>query len=316
MTEEQPRAIAGFWACLLAFMVDGTLLALVGLAIGYPFRQELVSMGAWGRLLGFCVALVYFGCFNSQLAGGQSPGKRLLKIKVVDAAAAPLSVQRSFVRFLPLGAAWFLNGLALPPSTLDSVLISELLTVAIFGVGLSTVYLYLFNRVTRQSVHDLLVGSYVVKASAADHVLHDKVWRVHYVVCGVLLVASALAPLVAMHFLGTEPFASMQGVYRTVIDQPRVTNAHVTRGNLLTSKARSSYLSIVVYTTDPSIDDAARARQIATSAYAAAAGESRDVDRVNLTMVYGFDIGISSFWRSQGFSYAPNELTGTSQKAS
>ena len=199
-----PRAIAGFWRRLLAMLVDSMILGIAGLVIAYPFRDQLVHWGPWGRLLGFVVALGYFGCLNSKLAGGQTPGKRLLKVKVVDAAGAPLSLGRSLVRFLPLGAAWFLNGLPLPSSAAEIPVVGYLLSIAVFGVGLSIVYLYVFNRRTRQSLHDLLVGSYVVKADANSEVRAQRPWAAHYAVCATLLVASAAAPLVAERFVNTE----------------------------------------------------------------------------------------------------------------
>lgn len=306
------RVIAGFWRRLLALLVDSLILGVAGAVLAYPLRDQLVHWGAWGRLLGFLVALGYFGYMNSKLAGGQTPGKRMLNVKVVDATGAPLSLGRSVVRFLPLAAAWFLNGLALPPSARQVPLLGDLLSIAVFGVGLSIVYLYAFNRRTRQSLHDLLVGSYVVKAGTDSEIHAQTPWPAHYGVCVFFLVASALAPSVAARFANTEPFTSLQDVQRIVMLQPEVMTAQVVRVTLLSGKERKSSLSIVIHSANPAVENAERARQIASAAFARATGDAKSVDFVTLTMVYGYDIGISSRWRSQRFRYSPNELTKAS----
>src|SRR4051812_31819978 len=114
------RPIAGFWRRLGAFCLDCLLLAAIGLAVGFFLTDEFVRLGPWGRLLGFSVALTYFGTLNSVLMGGQTLGKRLLKIKVVAKSGTPLSVPKSLLRFLPLGAPWFLNGAQFSDSVLFS----------------------------------------------------------------------------------------------------------------------------------------------------------------------------------------------------
>ena len=92
-------------------------------------------------MLGFSVAIVYFGTLNSRITGGQTLGKRLLKIKVVARDGTPLSVPKSFLRFLPLGAPWFLNHAQLPDSALFSIW-SYAVSIMIVGLGLSVVYLF------------------------------------------------------------------------------------------------------------------------------------------------------------------------------
>ena len=54
---------------------------------------------------------------------------------------------------------------------------------------LSFVYLYLFNRTTRQSLHDLVTRSYVVKADAQGKQLAGSTARYHAGVISLLLIA-------------------------------------------------------------------------------------------------------------------------------
>src|SRR5262245_42517816 len=108
------RPIAGFWRRLGAFFLDCLALGVLGGAIGFFLNDTFASLGPWGRLLGFLVALIYFGIFNSRISGGQTLGKRLLSVKVVAKDGTSLSVSKSFLRFLPLGVPWFLNNAQVP----------------------------------------------------------------------------------------------------------------------------------------------------------------------------------------------------------
>ncbi len=183
--------IRGGWCG--AFFLDGLVLGAVGWAAGLFPSDQFVHMGPWGRLLGFCVALPYFGLLNSRVGGAQTLGKRALGIKVVGRDGALLSVPRSVARYLPLGVAWSLNGAQIPDTVQASFWLYALSAV-VFGVGLSIVYLFVFNRATRQSLHDLLVGSFVVQASATEPVKGPPLWRVQMAVCGAFLLGSAFLP--------------------------------------------------------------------------------------------------------------------------
>src|ERR1700680_4744061 len=87
--------IAGLWRRLFAFCLDGLFLGLFGACIGLVAYDRLVALADWGRAVGFAIALVYFGVMDSELSGGQTPGKRILAIKVIAANGAPLSVGAS-----------------------------------------------------------------------------------------------------------------------------------------------------------------------------------------------------------------------------
>jgi len=96
-------SFAGAWRRLGAFVVDAFLLGLVGVIAGYFLFDFFVSLGSWGRVLGFAIALGYFGTLNSGIGHGQTIGKRLLRIRVVSADGSPLSVSKSVLRFAILG---------------------------------------------------------------------------------------------------------------------------------------------------------------------------------------------------------------------
>lgn len=134
---EDKLVIAGFWRRIAAFLLDALILFLIGKVIGVLFYSVLVHIDGPARLIGFAVALAYFGIFNSHIGEGQTPGNRLLGICVVDAQGEPLSLPRALARCAVLGAPFFLN--RLPLADLPSPMVSVLQALVVFGGGFAIV---------------------------------------------------------------------------------------------------------------------------------------------------------------------------------
>jgi uncharacterized RDD family membrane protein YckC len=128
----EKRWISGFWRRIVALVIDSFILAVVGLSAGLFFEDVFVQMGVWGRLLGFFIALIYFGVMNSSLTNGQTIGKKILKIRVVDANNKPINLIRSFCRYSIIGAPFFLNNAQFPDTIMFSVWMYPL-SLMIFG---------------------------------------------------------------------------------------------------------------------------------------------------------------------------------------
>jgi hypothetical protein len=70
-----------------------------------------------------------------------------------------------------------LNGWRLP--ILNNPILAFITTVIVFGGLLSLIYTFIFNRTTRQGIHDLVVGSYVVPAPPAPEMVRPEIPRIH-----------------------------------------------------------------------------------------------------------------------------------------
>src|ERR1700722_15306873 len=114
------RIVSGFWRRVLALFLDSFVLGVFGWTFGFFLFDFFARLGGWGRLIGFGVALVYFGRFNSGLEKGKTIGKRIMGIEVIDSAGSHISLGRSLLRYLVLGVPFFLNGALLPGSILTS----------------------------------------------------------------------------------------------------------------------------------------------------------------------------------------------------
>ena len=61
MTEEvELKWISGFWRRIGALIIDTLILGIAGIVLGLFLESTFVLIGAWGRLVGFSIALIYF----------------------------------------------------------------------------------------------------------------------------------------------------------------------------------------------------------------------------------------------------------------
>lgn len=305
----QDLVIAGFWPRIGAFVVDVIILGLVGMVIGGLMYSSLASIGAPARLIGFFISLVYFGVLNSRIGNGQTLANRWFGLRVVDAQGEPLSLQRAFLRYTVLGVPYFFNNLPLSATTMMSPVVIGLLSLVVGGAGFALVYLYVFNRRSRQSLHDLVVGSYVVRvqpeATRADF---PPIWRGHLVVIAVVTLLSLGAPAVVNRLVRTDLFAGLMPLYQTLETQPHVMNAGVTRGwAASTGHPTTHYLSAQLRVDAPITDDAGYARDIA-QVLAKGDPHFSEEDVVTVGLSYGYDIGIASWWTRRAYSFKRGEL--------
>lgn len=149
-----------FWKRILAFWTDSILLLIVAYVLLTLFKNQLFSIGNWGILIGFAIFMLYYGLQNSRLCGGQTLGKRLFKIKVVDFNNQFLSVQKSLLRALILTPMFVFGSLLLP---VGNVVI--IYSIIIGFISFVIVMLFLFNFPQRRSLHDLVAGSIVVNSN-------------------------------------------------------------------------------------------------------------------------------------------------------
>lgn len=302
------REIAGFWRRLGAIAIDVILLGIVGMILGTLLFDTFARMGAYARLIGFGIALVYFGICNSRIGGGQTLGKRWLGVRVVDAHDQLLSLPRSLLRYAVLGIPFFANGLPVDPELAMSTPLGYLLALIVFGGLFAIIYLYIFNRRTRQSLHDLVVGSYVERFDrVAQPAPFPIMWRGHIAVVAVLAVIALGAPAIASRFAQTQTFAGILPLYQTLSSQPHVMTAQVVRGWTSMNGNTTHSLQSSLRLDAPLTEDSAMARRIAQQ-MAKADPNIANEDAVVVTLVYGYDMGIASGWRRHGYSFKPGEL--------
>ena len=288
--------IGGFWRRLAAFLVDVLVLGLAGFGSGFFLFRFYMSLGVAGVLVGLVIATLYFGLLSGRLGGGQTLGQRLLGLRVVDGHGLTISTARSVVRYLLLAFPFFLNKAVSDGLVTDIVLGAVVMVPAVAGF-LSLAYLLIFNRGTRQLVHDWATGTYVVRTITTPPATAPLMWRGHLVVVAAICLVTAgttcLLPLVLAIPLFRETLVVRQGLLDTGVVQA----ATVTGGTVVVARNAqidsSRVLALLVHLKGPPVSSPAVAASLARVAI------QRDpvissYDRIDVSLSWGYDIGIAS----------------------
>jgi len=300
--EPERARIAGLWRRLGAFVVDGALLAAGGWLLGFLFFDQLAAMGGGALVLGFVISVAYFAGFDGP--GGPSPGKRMLGVRVVDASGRTLSIGRAAARCAVFNLPYFLNGAPLPAALQGQDAAILVQAFVVFGLGGAMVYLFLFNRTTGQSLHDLVTKTFVVDDDGAVGAPAPKrMPRLHWGVAGawLALVVGGHLALWARAAPAAERdrvLARLTAVREAVQAVPEVRRAMVTQATAETAAGDPRWYSVTVLLHSWPDDRAALAREIVETALAAG-WRCRGEQRFVVSMQRGFAMGIAHAWHGE-----------------
>jgi hypothetical protein len=133
---------------------------------------------------------MYFSLMDSRFGNGQSVGKRLLRLAVRGGGNQPIGIGRSMLRTLIWLVPLTLNGWALP--LLRTPILAWFTGVILFGVGGAVLFTMVFNRRTRQGLHDMCAGTYVVRVDGEPIEALPIVARLQWIVAGVIVAVAAV----------------------------------------------------------------------------------------------------------------------------
>lgn len=205
---------AGFFQRIFAALIDGLILALVfffGVVpnLGWFAPETLLTQAA--------VSFVYFSLLNSNLGGGATIGKRMMGVRVIDRKGDYLGLPRAMVRagfdMLPSVLGVYI------PMAMPSMLwpVAEIGTAGGTAFAVTNIYLYLFNWRTRQVLHDLVVGSFVVRAETSEQPFEGHTPFGH--------VAFAVVVVAAIALIGTRMSLFKQAIDGPALCAEPITNA-------------------------------------------------------------------------------------------
>lgn len=275
-----------------AWLIDQALFVALGFSIvtfaKLPWLEGLGQNGWW---VGLSVVAIYFTIMDSRWGGGQTLGKRLLGIKVLDLSGRKLHPIEALIRFSPFIAITIIanevacaNQFSAPVQALDIIVL--LITLAI--------PVLLLAHPQRRTVQDLISGSIVVRAEGADPTQKVPIRRpltILAIVCvSVSILAVGIFWLVAV-FPKTRELASIQKAVGTRSDVccTTVIIRSFSDENLRPSKS----LAISAYM--PKTTESRREPEIARQIYDSiprGISIADDVEQVTVTLVRGYDLGI------------------------
>lgn len=174
-----PSLFASLTARSVAGAIDVALIVLIA-ALAQRLRGGRVQLPDVSFMV---LSAGYFILAYSSAGNGYSLGKRLLSIRVVNRNGDPLSLVASVVRWaivMGVGAPLSFVIVNLERNEPLGVAPAMAITVPVLCIVVVDSYLFLFNRGTRQSLHDFAAGSFVVRGSHAGVVPVVPLWRGHY----------------------------------------------------------------------------------------------------------------------------------------
>lgn len=213
--------IAGFWRRTLALFIDSILIGLLCYMISLCFKPLLTSHPILFTFIGFILVTLYFGICNSNLNHGQTFGKKLLKIKVVDTKEQYISFFTSLIRATLTYAPVCLMTIAV---YIESQIISILVNFVLSTIYLTTVYLFIFNRNNRRTIHDLVAKTIVINENIAASEIKP-IWKFHFVFLSLLLIL-----ITSYFFIQTKVYSTTEDATLVQLKklQPNILTTQVT----------------------------------------------------------------------------------------
>lgn len=298
--------IAGVWRRIGACLIDLLVLWLIGQAAGLVWYAQFSALGDWGILVGVLITLVYFGVTQSRLGGGQSPGMRLLGLKLVSRAGVMLGMPAACARAAIFCLVFFLNGVVIDLGEGKEWLTISLL-VLLFGIIFSVFYLLVFNRKTRQSLHDLAVDAFVVRAGTGKLCLPTtSIWRGHAAfICAAVMVLAGIALVFKQSAFSTklDALAAAIGKLQAMQDVQRPSIFVMTT---YTGNETREYLSIGAI-----VDASLPASQVFAQGLVKTVldnyPEASRQPMIVVSLRSGYNIGIASQWTATNYAHTPEQ---------
>ena len=286
-----------------AFLIDSIIITLAGNLSGLFFDDFYAQLGNSGLFIGAITVLLYFGICNSKITNGQTVGKKLLKIRVVNRNSEAISVPKSFLRALCFAIFMLINGSSIANSVpIPLVIILGTLT---FSILILEIYFVIVNKNTLQSLHDLLTDSFVVSAKSEC--------QISYTNNKSFLYGAAIIPVILLIiFSGINLFAKntyvadMVKIIDVINKELPVYNTSMYRHSETTTalsgeSSTTKYINVSTIKKNKNEDYEALAIKIAKivfdSKFTFNEGES-----LCITIVEGYDIGIANNYTSKNIN--------------
>ncbi|PKN94782.1 MAG: hypothetical protein CVU44_02955 [Chloroflexi bacterium HGW-Chloroflexi-6] len=290
--------ISGFWRRFFAWVVDVLILGIIGQIIGVVFSSFLFSVGPYGRPIGLLFTIPYFGIMNSQIGGGQTFGKRLMKIAVRNKDNKPIELWRSIIRISLLAIPSLFNQWSIP--IFQNPFMVWFLSLIIFGLGGAIFYTMVFNRKARQGIHDLILGTYVVHLPEKPIESFPTTSRIHWIVTsvwiGIVAIGTLVMALITPSIVSKTPLAPVMSLYNILQDDPRFFTVGVNDHTFYGSSGKTSHSLIITVWYKGKLPESDR-KEVIESIVKTVLENAENIDNydgIQVKITSAYDIGIAS----------------------
>lgn len=307
---------AKFWNRIGAYLIDVLILGVIGFVLGLFFKDSFAQMGSQGLLVGFIISLIYFGLSNSKIFNGQTIGKYALKLQVVDKNLDLLTIQKSLLRTLIYTVPYFFLNYRLDGWSEFSILYISKGTILLSFLIVLPIHLIL-NSPTRQALHDLLLGTYVVSKEAYPRQELKKSKLSPIYISGLILVA--IISLALFFNLKnnnlTKIVKDLTPIKEQIDNISEVRSSSISRNSSSVKKlgsddfiSKSEYLLLNIVLKDNVISNI-RPDNIEDLSFVKDAvrivlkdySDANQLDFIQINLIYGYSIGIYKSSQSMGF---------------
>lgn len=291
---------------LLALIVDTIIISLIGFATSFLFEDFYVSLGNLGPLVGLIFVVLYFSIFQSEIGKGQSIGKRAIEAKVTDIYGNLLTFKQAFLRATILFIPFYLDSVFLISEV--GFYFSLLLNLA----GLAIIYFMLIN-ISRRGLHDILMKTTVVNADISEITIDEENDKSKKKTIGITVLTGVLVVTSVFFNSFYNGFTDLREA-RTEIE--KIEEVSYVNGLSITNSTRIindespfnlSLILVSVKVNDESyLDFEEYSNDLSDQIYSVVqqeVPEANDVDEVNVTLTYGYDIGIWNHKRTTTKTY-------------
>jgi len=208
IAEDLPFPKPGFFQRIFALLIDSVILFIIGAILGISLESFWVGLEGWGGYVGFIILLGYYGTLNSKVRNGQTVGKEIVSIRVVGKDGNPLPIGTSFLRstilLLPFTLEWLMRPLESEQMALAKFIdiLNSGIPFITTGAALAIIYLYVFNQKTRQSLHDVIAGTYVIRVDSKLGPNLEPLKRIHLCMVTTIFILVFIIPYVLIGYLG------------------------------------------------------------------------------------------------------------------
>jgi hypothetical protein len=235
-----------------------------------------------------------------------------MHLQVVDKSGATIPFSKALGRYAVFGVPYFLSE-ATFPVTRTPWAVSTMAFLIISGLGGATFYLMLFNRRTRQGVHDLVAGSYVADADIVGPLRTQPIWTMHWVILGSLLVVLSIAAGVVNSKVTKWGTSAQLSTYGQLLEDVRLieglegveaARAQDSVGHA--DEQKSTVLVINVYWSGNSDDEPALARKVAGLILQHDPSAQKH-DSIRIEINRGYVLGMASAHIAHVYQHTPSE---------
>jgi len=298
--------ISKFWTRVWALLIDTFIIGIIGYLLGLTIQDFLISIGNYGLLFGLIITIAYQTFCNSKLLNGQTIGKRIMDIQVVDINGNTIDVGKSFLRAIILSFPYFTFNLSIPGLS-DTSFVNIVKTVILFSILLGVVVIYIFNRQTRQSLHDLIIGTYVVTTEENEETTTiPAVTRTPFYVLGGLVTLIIGLAVSSAFWKSSEP-ENVFSIYTQVSKTDGVLSANIGENTIYFNGSKTlkyeAKLQVKILPAEDLENDKIVRETVQT--ILTNVSNINNFDVIVISMNRGFNIGIASQNSTMTVSYSP-----------